>query len=60
MSEIKLLEDLKEAIVRLMDMNLPLEEEQLRNEKLLGLKATFEIISNIVNETNLAKLRNNL
>ena len=60
MSEIKLLEDLKEAIVRLMDMNLPLEEEQLRNEKLMGLKATYEILSNIMHESNLQQLRDSL
>ena len=52
------LEDLKESIIILMDMNLPLDEEQGRNEKLLGLKATFELLSAVVQESNLAKLRN--
>lgn len=52
------LEDLKESIIILMDMNLPLDEEQGRNEKLMGLKATFELLSAVVQESNLAKLRN--
>ena len=52
------LEDLKESIIILIDMNLPLDEEQGRNEKLLGLKCTFELLSTVVQESNLAKLRN--
>ncbi len=52
------LEDLKESIIILMDMNLPLDEEQGRNDKLLGLKCTFELLSAVVQESNLAKLRN--
>jgi hypothetical protein len=53
------LEDLKESIIILMDMNLPLDEEEGRNQKLLGLKATFEILSTLVQEANLNKIRNN-
>ena len=54
------LEDIKESIIILMDMSLPLDEEQGRNEKLLGLKATFELLSAVVQESNLKRIRNNL
>lgn len=48
-----LMNDLKEAIITLMDMTLPLEEEEGRNQKLLGLKASYEILGAIVQESNL-------
>jgi len=53
-----LMKDLKESIITLMDMQLPLEEEEGRNQKLLGLKATFEILGAIMQEANLKEARN--
>ena len=50
------MEDTKNAIITLMDMNLPLEEEQNRNEKIMGLKAVYEIMGAIVQDANLKQV----
>ena len=47
-----LLDELKLSIVEIMKMDLPLEEEEERNHKLMGLRATFEILSELVNQSN--------
>ena len=52
-----LMNDLKQAVVTLMELELPLDEEQGRNEKLLGLKATYEILGSILQEVQLKELR---
>ena len=53
-----LMDDLKNSIITLMDMNLPIEEEDGRNKKLLGLQATYEILGSLVQEANLKEYRN--
>lgn len=50
-----LIDDLKHSIVKIMNMELPPEEEEERNHKLMGLRATFEILSELVNEANREK-----
>lgn len=51
------LEDLKESVIHLMELELPDNEEQQRNIKLHGLQATYDLLSTIVHEANLkAKL----
>jgi hypothetical protein len=52
------MKDLKESIINLMDMQLPLEEEEGRSQKLLGLKATYEILGAIMQEANLKEYKN--
>ena len=51
------MEDTKNAIITLMDMNLPLEEETLRNEKIMGLKAVYEIMGAIVADADRQQVR---
>ena len=51
------MEDTKNAIITLMDMNLPLEEEQNRNEKIMGLKAVYEIMGSILQDANLKEIK---
>lgn len=48
-----LMNDLKESVIHLMNLELPPEEEQGRNEKIMGLKAAYEILGAIVQESNL-------
>jgi hypothetical protein len=52
-----LMNDMKSALILLMSLDLPEEEEQGRNEKILGIKATFEILGALVQEANLAEAR---
>lgn len=52
-----LMDDLKESIIQLVDMNLPPEEEDMRNKKLMGLQATYEILGALVQEANLQEMR---
>lgn len=53
-----LMDDIKQSIIILMDMNLPVEEEDGRNKKLLGLQATYEILGSLVQEANLKEYTN--
>lgn len=53
-----LMNDIKNSIIILMDMNLPLEEEEGRNMKLMGLKATYEVLGSLVQEANLKEYSN--
>ncbi len=50
--------DLKESIKTLMNLELPPEEEDGRNQKLLGLKATYEVLGSLVQEANLKEFTN--
>ena len=52
-----LMNDLKDSVIALMDMELPLEEEESRNQKIMGLKATYEILGALVQEANLKEIR---
>lgn len=52
-----LMNDLKESVVTLMGLTLPPEEEQGRNEKIMGLKAAYEILGALVQEANLKEIR---
>lgn len=52
-----LMNDLKESVITLSNMELPPEEEEGRNQKLLGLKATYEILGALVQEANLKEMR---
>jgi hypothetical protein len=49
--------DLKDSIVTLMELELPPEEEEGRSQKLLGLKATYEVLGALVQEANLKEIR---
>lgn len=49
--------DLKDSIVELMNMELPPKEEEMRSQKLLGLKAAYEILGALVQEANLKEMR---
>ena len=49
--------DLKDSIVTLMELDLPPEEEEGRSQKLLGLKATYEVLGALVQEANLKEIR---
>lgn len=53
-----LMNDLKESVKVLMELDLPEEEEQGRNNKLLGLKAAYEILGALVQEANLKEYKN--
>lgn len=53
-----LMNDLKDSVKLLMDMDLPPEEEQGRNEKLMGLKAAYEILGALIQEANLKEMKN--
>lgn len=53
-----LMEDIKQSVIHLMDMELPPEEEDGRNKKLLGLNATYEILGALVQESNLKEMTN--
>jgi hypothetical protein len=52
-----LMNDMKSALIMLMSLDLPEEEEQGRNEKLLGIKATYEILGALVQEANLKEYK---
>ena len=52
-----LMNDMKSALIVLMALDLPAEEEQGRNEKILGIKATFEILGALVQEANLKEAK---
>jgi hypothetical protein len=52
-----LMNDMRSAIIVLMALDLPEEEEQGRNEKLLGIKATYEILGALVQEANLKEAK---
>ena len=49
------MEHIKSAVIILMDMNLPLEEEQKRNEKITGLKTVYELMNSIVQDVKVKK-----
>lgn len=50
-----LMTDLKDSIIHLMELELPDNEEEGRNQKLLGLKATYEVLGALVQEANLVQ-----
>jgi|TARA_R110000868_G_scaffold312928_1_gene573950 hypothetical protein len=51
-----LMRDLIESIKILNDMDLPLHEESDRNNKIMGIKAAYEILAALVNEANRTQL----
>ena len=48
-----LVDDIKNSIIHLMELELPPEEEEGRSKKIMGLHATFEILSALIQESNL-------
>lgn len=52
-----LMDDLKQSIVTLINMELPEEEDDNRNQKIMGLTATYEILGSLVQEANLKEMR---
>lgn len=53
-----LMNDLKESVKHLMELEVPEGEEQLKDQKLMGLKATYEILGALVQEANLKEYKN--
>jgi hypothetical protein len=49
------MENTKNAIITLMDMNLPLEEEQNRNDRVTGLKTVYELMGSIIQDAKVNK-----
>lgn len=52
-----LMNDLKESVKTLMELDLPEQEEDNRNQKIMGLTATYEILGALVQEANLKEAR---
>ena len=52
-----LMNDLKESVKTLMELELPEQEEEGRNQKIMGLTATYEILGALVQEANLKEAR---
>ncbi|CAB4153369.1 hypothetical protein UFOVP623_6 [uncultured Caudovirales phage] len=53
-----LMNDLKESVITLMNLELPEQEEEGRNKKIMGLQATYEILGALIQESNLKEARN--
>lgn len=53
-----LMNDLKQSVIQLMELELPENEETSRNNKIMGLTATYEILGALVQESNLKEARN--
>jgi len=53
-----LMNDIKNSIIHLMDLELPQDEEMGRDQKLMGLKAVYEILGALVQEANLVEYKN--
>jgi hypothetical protein len=53
-----LMNDLKDSVVTLMNLELPETEEEGRNKKIMGLQATYEILGALIQESNLKESRN--
>jgi len=52
-----LMNAIKDSVINLMDLQLPETEEDLRNQKLMGLKATYEILGALLQEAKLNEFR---